>query len=75
MVWTAADAIEAINNKAAAGESVASKAGTSSLIAVRERTSFIITVEELVTIGFKGNTDIAGVKRQRTEINVNNVIV
>jgi hypothetical protein len=74
MVWTAADAIKAINDEAAAGESVASRAGTSSLMAVREQTSFIITAERLVTVGLKGNADIARVKRQGTEINANNVI-
>jgi hypothetical protein len=74
MVWTAANVIEAIDDKAAAGESVASRAETSSLIAIREQTSFIITAERPVTIGLKGNADIARVKRQRTEINANNVI-
>jgi hypothetical protein len=74
MVQTAANAIEAIDNKAAAGESVASRAGTSSLIAVRERTSFTITTEGPVTIGLEDNADMARVKRQGTEIDANNVI-
>jgi hypothetical protein len=43
-------------------------------MAVREQTSFIITAKRLVTIGFKGNTDMARVKRQGTEIDANNVI-
>jgi hypothetical protein len=43
-------------------------------MAVREQTSFIITAEGLVTISLKSNTDMAGVKRQGTEIDANNVI-
>jgi hypothetical protein len=74
MVWTVTNAIKAINDKAAAGESVASKAGTSSPITVKEQTSFTITIKRLITIGLKSNADIAKVKRQRTEIDANNVI-
>jgi hypothetical protein len=74
MVQTAANTIKAINNKAVAGESIVSRARTSSPIAVKERTGFIITIERLVTISLKGNTDIARVKRQGTEINANNII-
>jgi hypothetical protein len=62
MVQIAADIIKAIDNKAAADESIASRAKTSSLITVRERTSFIITVKRLVTIGLKGNTNMARVE-------------
>jgi hypothetical protein len=41
---------------------------------VREQTGFIITIKRPVTIDLKDNTDIARVKRQGTEIDVNNVI-
>jgi hypothetical protein len=74
MVQTAADVIKAIDNKAAAGESIVSRAGTSSPMAIREQTGFIITTERPVTIGLKSNTDMARVKRQGTEIDINNVI-
>jgi hypothetical protein len=74
IVQTAANAIKAINNKAAAGKSIASRARTSSLIAVRERTGFTIITEKLVTISLKDNTNIAEVKRQGIRINANNVI-
>jgi hypothetical protein len=43
-------------------------------MAVRERTGFIITIERPVTVGLKGNTDMAKIKRWRTEIDTNNVI-